>query len=163
MSYIYEEVSPELLLPEDRDTRYDNTPMKFVKAMGAKQKGKYYELITDNVLRGRGSVVNKPVNSDHDRIIDGVKSEIKGSCLMKNTDLFTFLQIRPKQDYAQMIFSMFYPDKIIIMSMTKEKVLENVANGTFSPQHGGKNGDSGTYMYYGNENTLGSIGAVEVG
>jgi hypothetical protein len=82
---------------------------------------------------------------------------------MKNTDLFTFLQIRPKQDYAQMIFSMFYPDKIIIMSMTKEKVLENVANGIFSPQHGGKNGDSGTYMYYGNENTLGLIGAVEVG
>lgn len=161
--FLYDAVSPSLLVPEDRDTRYDNSPMKHIKAMGAKQKGKYYELITENVLVGQGHVVGKPVNTNHDRIIDGVKTEIKGSCLVKNSDHFTFLQIRPKQDYEQMIFSMFYPDRIVLMVMSKEKIIENIQNKVFAPQHGGKDGESGTFMYYGNERTLAEIGAVELG
>jgi hypothetical protein len=149
-------------MPEDRDTRYDDSPFKFIKAMGAKQKGKYYELITEDVLRKLGYNVSRPVSTDHDRVIDGVKTEIKGSSLMKNDNRFTFLQIRPAQDYEELMFTMCYPDDLVIMKMDKATVVKNIENKTFAPQHGGQKGNSGTFMYYGNAETLAEIGAVRV-
>ena len=155
-------IPESLLMPEDRDTRYDNSPFKFIKAMGAKQKGKCYELITETVLSKLGYTVEKPNSTDHDRIIDGVKTEFKGSSLMKNDNRFTFLQIRPAQDYDELMFTMCYPDDLVIMKMDKATVLENIENKTFAPQHGGQKGNSGTFMYYGNAETLAEIGAVRV-
>jgi len=162
MKNLIEMIDPKLLEPEDRDTRYDNSPFKHIKAMGAKQKGKYYELITENVLSKLGYSVRKPENTEHDRIFNNIKTEIKGSTLNKNTDHFSFLQIRPSQDYAQLMFTMCYPDKLIIMKMDKEIVLQNIQNGTFKKQHGGNKADSGTYMYYGEQKSLSMIGAVVV-
>ena len=159
---LIEIIDPKLLEPEDRDTRYDNSPFKHIKAMGAKQKGKYYELITENVLSQRGYLVEKPESTEHDRIINKVKTEIKGSTLNKNTDHFSFLQIRPDQDYAELMFTMCYPDKLVIMKMDKATVLKNVENGTFKKQHGGKKAESRTFLYYGEKNSLAAIGATLV-
>ena len=155
-------IDEQYLVPEDRDTRYDISPFKHIKAMGAKQKGKYYELISKDVLEKLGFSIKKPENTDHDSIVNGVKTEIKGSTLNKNKDGFSFMQIRPNQDYDQMLFSMFYPDDFVMMVMPKRKVVENIKNGTFKPQHGGKKGDGLTFIYYGNVETLSKIGAVVV-
>lgn len=152
-------IDKKLLVPEDRDTRYDNSVFVHIKAMAAKQKGKYYELMTENILQKMEFSVEKPKSTDYDRIVNGQRSEIKGSCLMKNTDKFTFLQIRPNQDYDQLIFSMFYPNGVYLMVMDKKTIQKNVDNGTFKKQHGGKKGDGLTYLYYGNEVTLKEIGA----
>lgn len=162
MKKLIEMIDQNLLAPEDRDTRYDNSPFKHIKAMGAKQKGKYYELITENVLSKLGYSVRKPESTDHDRIFNNIKTEIKGSTLNKNTDHFSFLQIRPAQDYAELMFTMCYPDKLVIMKMDKATVFKNIQNGTFKKQHGGNKADSGTYMYYGEEKSLSKIGAVVV-
>ena len=155
-------IDPTLLIEEAEDQRYINSPFRHLKNLHAKQKGKRYEAITEQVLKKMGKSVGKPQNTDHDRIVDGKKVEIKGSSLNKNSDNFSFLQIRPNQDYEVMYFSMFYPNEFVIMSMDKETILKNIKNGVFKKQHGGNKADSGTFLYYGNKETLISIGAVDV-
>ena len=156
---LIEMINKNLLEPEDRDTRYDNSPFFHIKGMGAKQKGKYYELITEDVLQKIGFTVEKPTNTDHDRIINGVKSEIKGSTLNKGTEVFSFLQIRPAQDYQQLVFTMCYPDRLVIMRLDKSTVTRYCKEGVFKKQHGGQKAESGTFCYYGNEQTLLELGA----
>ena len=109
-----------------------------------------------------GYTVQKAENSDHDRIINGVKVEIKGSTLAKNKKNFSFLQIRPDQDYHLMMFAMFYPNELVLMEMEKEQVIKNVELGIFKKQHGGKKADSGQFCYYGNKETLLTLGATFV-
>lgn len=155
-------VDSNLLLPEDPDPRYVNSVFCHLKGLGAKQKGKRYEKITEDVLRKIGFKVEKPTSSQHDRIINGRKVEIKGSMLARDSNTFSFLQIRPNQEYDAIFFSMFYPDEIIIMEMDKKQIVENVKAGVFKSQHGGKSGNSGTYCYYGEKNSLLLLGAKEI-
>lgn len=159
---LIEMIDPELLGADARDTRYDNSPFVHIKAMSAKQKGKAYELITENVLGKLGFTIDKPTNTEHDRIINGVKTEIKGSTLNKNTDHFSFLQIRPAQDYSELMFTMCYPHELVIMKMDKQTVFQCVEQNIFKKQHGGNKAESGTYLYYGNKETLEQIGAIYV-
>tara|TARA_R110000772_G_scaffold82558_4_gene175056 strand:+ start:728 stop:1237 length:510 start_codon:yes stop_codon:yes gene_type:complete len=159
---LLEMLNPELLNPQKRDTRYDGSPMMHVKNMGPGQKGSTCEKMVEDLYTKMGSVVEKPTSSEHDRIIDGIKTEIKGSCLAANSDVFSFLQIRPSQDYSQLIFFMAYPNEVVMMKMNKETVMKCVENKHFKPQHGGKKGNSGTYLYYGNPTTLLELGAEKI-
>lgn len=162
MTNLLEYVDQSLLVEEDEDPRYTNSPFRHLKKMHAKQKGKRYENITECVLKNIGYIVSRPINTDHDRIVDGLKVEIKGSTLNKNTDHFSFLQIRPSQDYDVIYFSMFYPDRLVIMAMSKDKIKENISLNIFKKQHGGEKADSGTYMYYGTCESLEKIGAYYI-
>jgi len=155
-------IDKTLLVQELEDSRYMNSEFRFLKQLHAKQKGKRYEEITACVLVNLGHTVSKPTSTDHDRIVDGLKVEIKGSCLNKGTNHFSFLQIRPDQEYDEIMFSMFYPDGLVIMKMTKEKVLDAIRAGVFKKQHGGNKANSGTFMYYGDHNSLANLGAVEI-
>jgi len=155
-------VDRNLLVEEIEDLRYANSPFRNLKKMHAKQKGKRYEEITEQVLLKLGRDVRKPTSTEHDRIVDGLKIEIKGSTLNKNTDHFSFLQIRPNQNYDAIYFSMFYPESLVIMSMTKQVVKDNIKLKIFKKQHGGVAANSGTYMYYGNCESLENIGAIYI-
>ena len=155
-------VDSKLLVEEKEDPRYIDSPFRNLKNLHAKQKGKRYEQITEQVLKKMGKRVGRAVNTDHDRIVNGKKVEIKGSTLNKNVNHFSFLQIRPDQDYDLLYFSMFYPDGFYIMYMDKDTIMQNVKRGTFKKQHGGNKAESGTYLYYGNKETLARIGAIEV-
>lgn len=155
-------IETKLLVAEDPDERYIDSPFVHLKALSAKQKGSRYELITSQVLRAIGYDVQKPLSTDYDRIVDGFKCEIKGSTLAKNTDKFSFLQIRPDQEYDKIIFTMFYPHELVMMEMTKNVVLSNIDSKIFKKQHGGNKASSGTYCYYGNKETLHEIGALQI-
>lgn len=152
-------IDPALLEPEVEDPRYAGSPFRALKTLHAKQKGARYEKITECVLRAKGHTVEKPDSTDYDRKVDGQRVEIKGSCLGKGGDNFSFLQIRPDQIYDKIMFTMFYPDRLVIMEMTKTQVLARIADGTFKKQHGGNKGNSRTYLYYGNADTLATLGA----
>lgn len=162
MRNLLEHIDTELLAEEPEDPRYADSPFRHLKKMHAKQKGKRYEKITECVLKKIGYKVSKPTSTDHDRIVDGIKVEIKGSTLVKDKNFFSFLQIRPDQDYDVMYFSMFYPDRLVIMAMNKVKINENISHRIFKEQHGGEGADSGTYCYYGNAESLEKIGAYYI-
>lgn len=151
-----------LLVAEEDDPRYADSPFVHLKRLSAKQKGKRYELITECALKSLGYDVQKPNSTDYDRIVDGFTCEFKGSTLNKNSHNFSFLQIRPKQEYDKIIFSMFYPSEFIMMEMSKDVVLINIDDKIFKKQHGGNKASSDTYLYYGNKETLLEIGATEI-
>ena len=155
-------IDAEFLVEEKLDERYVDSPFKHLKPMHAKQKGSRFEKIVSGVLTKLGHTVRKAENSDHDRIINGVKVEIKGATLVKKKNLFSFLQIRPDQDYCLMMFAMFYPNDFVLMEMKKEQIVKNVELGIFKKQHEGKAGSSKTYYYYGTKETLLTIGATFV-
>ena len=145
------------------DPRYENSIFRSLKELPPKQKGKYFELIVSDVLEKIGFDVKPPINTDHDRIVNSEKHEIKGSTLAKGTSNFSFLQIRTSQDYDKLLFAMFYPEELVIMQMKKKDVMSNIQSGVFKKQHGGNKGDSGTYCYYGNKETLLLIGGEIIG
>lgn len=145
------------------DPRYENSAFRSLKQLPPKQKGKYFELIVSDVLKKIGFNVQSPVNTDHDRIVNSEKNEIKGSTLAKGSSNFSFLQIRTNQDYDKLLFAMFYPEELVLIQMAKEDVTKNIQAGVFKKQHGGNKGDSGTYCYYGNKETLLLIGGETIG
>lgn len=115
-----------------------------------KVKGKKYELITEHFLTYKGYDVRPRIHSSHDRIIDGKTAEIKGAS--SSNGIFSFMQIRPKQGYQKLIFMAVHPDKVEFYEFDHKKVKRFITNGTFKPQHGGKENNGklkDTYMFIG--------------
>ena len=127
----------DCLLTEDIiDPRWETSRFYKLKLMKAKQAGKRYEQIISSILANSGQTVEKPLNTDHDRIINGKKKEMKGSMITKGTDdWFSFLQIRPAQDYDSIIFMAIYFDKVLLFELTKEEVQDRIDSGLFKKQH----------------------------
>ena len=159
MNQLIQALDPQLLAEGDTDPRYLGSPFVNLLRLGPKVRGTRYERITIQLMQQVGHDYQPRTHSDHDARFDGVSYEIKGGMLNRNTDHFSFLQIRPNQLYDAMLFAMFYPHRVILMSMAKQQVIANVDSGQFRPQHGGVHGHSHTYVYYGNEHSLRAIGA----
>lgn len=130
---------------------YQDSEFLVYKQMSSKKKGKYFELIVEEFLRNKGCIVSKSLNSDHDRVVNGKKLEIKGSLLWGTGTHFRWQQIRTNQDYDIICFVAIYPDKIELFGSTKEIVKEKLeiqdeqGNWIYN-QHGGKKVNSGTFV-----------------
>lgn len=144
-------LSAELLAGSEIDSRWANGPFMGIKLMPAKAKGKRFEQIAEIVLRQVGHSVDRALNSDHDRIVDSQKCEIKGSTITKDSDdWFSFLQIRPDQDYECLILETFWFDGTLkFYRLSKPEIRALIERGVFKKQHGGNKADSGTYCYNG--------------
>ena len=130
---------------------YANSALKGLKRLSSRKKGKYFERLYQEYAKSLGSVVEKPVNSGHDRIVDGRKKEIKGSFLWGNGTHFRWQQIRPSQDYDDVIFIALYPDRIEFYEADKKTVkniveTKNDHGEWVHNQHGGKKVNSGTFF-----------------
>ena len=153
-------VDENLITADIMDPRWEDSPFFKLKCMKAKQAGSRYEKIVENIYINAGREVAAPTSTEYDRIIDGLDTEIKGSMITKGSDnKFSFLQIRPKQSYDQVLFLAIGFETITLYTMTKAEVLEAIEAGIFKPQHGGKKGNSGTYCYNG---TMENLGATPV-
>jgi len=143
---------PELLAANDIDPRWNQGPFADLKRLPAKAKGKRFEQIAQRVFESRGHAVGRATNKDHDRLVDGHKYEIKGSTITKGSnDCFSFLQIRPVQDYDFLVLETFWFDgSIRYYRLDKPQINNLITDGTFVPQHGGRKGNSGTFSYNGN-------------
>jgi len=141
----------ELLAESVIDDRWLTGPFANLKLLSAKTKGKRFEHIAQHILRERGFIVTNPSSSDHDRIVDGSKLEVKGSTITKGSDgLFSFLQIRPGQDYDALLLETFWFDGTIkFYKVDKYVVLDMIEQGIFKKQHGGKKAESRTFCYNG--------------
>ena len=136
------------MIESNFDARYEGSKFESYKKLGAKQKGAVSERILTDVLTQMDFDVQMPINSDHDRIIDGVKVEMKCSTLNKGTEKFSFLQIRPNQDNEQYMFGLFFPNNLRVFTLDKATIKELIGTNEIKPQHGGNNGNSGTFCWY---------------
>ena len=142
----------KLILEENNSDPYKNSSLKKLKSLSSKKKGKYFEALTQEFYKNMlGSSVRKPENSEHDRIIDERKKEIKGSFLWGTGTHFRWQQIRVNQDYDDVVFVAAYPDRIEFYEADSNTVKEMLevqdSDGSWIyNQHGGKKVNSGTFV-----------------
>lgn len=154
----YKGEKPPMKLPENFlgqslvDSRWRDGPFYNLKMLSAKTKGKRFEEIAEFCFSARGLNVEKAISTDHDRIVSGEKFEVKGSTITKNSDdRFSFLQIRPDQDYQFLILETFWFDgKICFYKIPKKEVMIMIEANLLKKQHGGSKSNSRTYCYNGN-------------
>jgi hypothetical protein len=98
---------------------WSGTPFENYPRLDPKAKGGFGELYVESLMTMLGSVVKDPTNPGHDRIIDGLKTEIKFSVANSNTkkgkklidpDSFTFNHVAVNKDWDQFIFCGINPD-----------------------------------------------------
>jgi len=130
------------------DPRYEGKLFGKFRNLAPSQKGKVGEMFCEQVMRSLGRKVTERKSKDHDIVVDGQKGEIKSSTLNNGTNVFSFLQIRPGQDYDKMILQAFFPEKLRIFELSKEDILGLIELEIIKPQHGGKKSNSGTFMWY---------------
>lgn len=139
------------LCESDVDVRWAKGPFYNLKMLSAKTKGKRFEQIAEFVFVSKGMAVKKPTNTDHDRIVNDEKIEVKGSTITKaSDDCFSFLQIRPDQDYDFLALETFWFDGTIkFYKVAKSDVMTLIEDGVFKKQHGGNKAESRTFCYNG--------------
>lgn len=126
--------------------------------LGPRQKGAYGEFIAGLFFRSIGSIVHSRINSGHDYIIDGYKTEIKFSGAMRddnngnpvlNENTFTLNHLALRKDWDRLVFIGVNPDdkEDVIFWITKEDAIECVEKGLYiKKQQGGKQGDNDDYI-----------------
>jgi len=139
------------ILNEHDDDYYHGSVFQPLKQLSSKKKGKYFEKIFEEYCVSKGKKVEKPKNSDHDRIVDGLKVEIKGSFMWDKGTHFRWQQIRPAQDYDVMVFVAVYHSSICFFYADKDTIKKHVMvvnekNEWIYNQHGGKKVNSGTFF-----------------
>lgn len=166
MNYL-ELVDPMHLVGHTIGAEWDDSPFRDLKLMPAKQKGKRFEEISIDLLKKLRYKTKKRTSTDHDVILENKKVEIKGSTLRRNCEEeFTFLQIRPYQDYEEMLFTCFYPHKVEMWLLDKQAINDNIVNGMsvkgradiyIKAQHGGSKAQGNdTFCFMGHPSRLGA-------
>ena len=143
---------PDYMVAEGiTDVRWENSVFKNLKTLGPKQKGKRFEQIIPHILTQMGENVGKRISSEHDFSVDGISCELKASTTTQGTDdQYSFLQIRPDQDYKVLVLATFCFDGTIeIYKVPKEDVLKMIEDKVFAKQHGGNKANSRTFCYNG--------------
>lgn len=134
------------------------TPFEGYRYMDNKQKGELGERYVSLLFQACGYNVEfaNTSTAGHDRIIDGIRTEIKFSLSHtdhKNKtikeDCFTMNHVAVGKDWERLILLAINPDpnKLRAMYMTKSDFKKALATGEyFSRQQGGKKGDNDDYM-----------------
>ena len=151
-------------------TKFERYPM-----LSSKSKGKFGEIYVEAYMKEVcGSTVCKPTCTDHDRIIDDYRTEIKfglatspkASDYNIKINSFTFNHIACHKQWDRLIFCGINPsiqneniecgdlktwDEINMYFMDKSDFLKHMKKDSpiFRPQQGGKKGDNDDYMVSG--------------
>lgn len=163
MTTLVELVASELLKPSASHSFWETSPFFHLSIMHPKTKGTRFEAITKDLLTKLGHKVTARTHVSHDMVVDSWKCEVKGSMLNADKAQYSFLQIRPEDEYEKLLLLCIRPHSIRLFSLTKGQVLEGIKNDVLRKQHGGKRGDGLTYCLYTDEEGLLALGATEYG
>lgn len=124
---------------------WKDTPLEDYYCVSPKQKGVQGEKIAETILKELGYDVKPATSSGNDRLVNGIKTEIKFSAASeKNSDWkFTFNHIGFKKDWDDIIFVGVNGDlRVHITRYNKESFPKEY----LSHQQGGKSGDNDDFM-----------------
>lgn len=138
---------------EPRTSLYDTSPFLPLTKLSARTKGAEFERIFEWWATQSGFACEKPKSTDYDRIVNGLRVEVKGSFLTTSRG-FVWQQIRVRQDYDIVALMAFHPDRLELFGCTRAVAHEHLtrqdADGNWPHnQHGGKTVDSGAFMLAG--------------
>lgn len=104
-------------------------------------KGKIGEEIVALYMKQLGHIIQKPLNKDHDRIINNHKVEIKTSTTWNNKpDRFTWQQIRQNDDFDRVIFLGINPNDTQMYWASYDDLVKNLFCHDKYRQHKGASG-----------------------
>lgn len=162
-SKIFDNMDLDIFEEAGKNNEWSDSPFLNVKQLAPGAKGKVYEAQTKAILANLGKNVQDRENIEHDCILEGIKTEIKGSCKNVGKDYCSFLQIRPNDDYVNMLLLFVYPnpEDIELMSISKENIItfidreekKWIESGEkytrkIYPQHQGNRGAKQDYAWY---------------
>lgn len=124
---------------DDEDDEWKSSPFAWVKTRPSRQIGAIGEKLISGWLAAKGFDVTRSPDSDADRIVNGLRAEIKFSTLWKNGG-FKFQQIR-NQDYDFILMLGICPFDAFCWAVPKSTVMEKWQSGDgIIAQHGGSTG-----------------------
>lgn len=114
------------------------------KSKGAEGEKMVHELMEE--IYGHEVLKAKGRSAPYDRIINGIKTEIKSSSSWgQDDDCFTWQQLRELQDYERVIFMGVNPESVYFWWCTKKDLEKHVFSNDRCKQHGGKDGEQELY------------------
>ena len=124
---------------------WKNTILQGYYALNPASKGSKGEQIVEEILKSLGHSVKPRINAGHDRLVDGIKTEIKFALAVgRNTEYqCIFNHIGMTKDWDQIILCCVNGDlEIKMVSFSKEDFPIDMC----ARQQGGKNGTNDDFM-----------------
>ena len=119
-------------------TDWTHSPFGWIKALPSRSAGAVFESLVAGWCAAKGLDVTRSPDSDADRVIDGLRAEIKGSTLWRNGS-YKFQQLRD-QNYRMVVCMGISPFDAHCWVIEKATVMELWSSGVISSQHGGAAG-----------------------
>lgn len=125
---------------------WKGSPFEWILSIPSRSKGAYGEKLVQELFRLNGFDVKRPISgSDHDRVINGHRIEIKMSTLWANNGQYTFQQIRD-QEYDYLICLGLSPKEAHCWLIPKSEVF--IGREGVSHQHGGQAGKDTLWLNF---------------
>ncbi len=124
---------------------WDGSPFAWLKGgLASRRKGVAFEELVSEWCAERGLTVTASPDSDADRIIEGLRAEIKGSTLWKG-GTYRFQQIRD-QNYRILVCLGVSPFNAHLWVIPKDDVMRLWSEGKITFQHGGAAGNDTAWI-----------------
>lgn len=125
---------------------WKGSPFEWILSIPSRSKGAYGEKLVQELFRLNGFDVKRPKSgSDHDRVINGHRIEIKMSTLWAKNGQYKFQQIRD-QEYDYLLCLGLSPNEAHCWLIPKAEVHKGRAG--VSSQHGGKAGKDTLWLTF---------------
>ena len=125
-------------------TDWANSPFGWIKALPSRSAGAVFEALVAGWCAAKGLDVTRSPDSDADRIISGMRTEIKGSTLWRNGS-YKFQQLRD-QNYSMVVCMGISPFDAHCWVIEKATVMALWNDGVISSQHGGSSGSDTAWI-----------------
>lgn len=128
----------------ERTAEWKESPFEWILRRPSKQKGTIGEKLVAGYLACKGFDVVRSPDSEADRLINGVRAEIKMSTLWGNGN-YKFQQFRD-QDYRFAVCLGIGPFDAHCWVLSKETIMRQWKSGGIKSQHGGSGGTDTAWL-----------------
>lgn len=124
---------------------WEGSPFAWIKMRPSRQVGAIGEKLVSGYLATKGFDVTRSPDREADRLVNGLRAEIKFSTLWKNGS-YTFQQLRD-QNYNFVICLGISPFDAHCWVLPKDVIMEKWRAGEIGPQHGGQAGRDTAWLH----------------
>ena len=134
----------------DDDLSWEGSPFAWIRRRPSRTVGAIGENLVAGFFAANGFDVTRSPDSDSDRIINGLRTEIKFSSLWKS-GTYTFQQIRD-QNYDVVVCLGVSPFNAHCWALPKSAIMEHWGTDRLPHQHGGQRGRDTVWLSFDPDN-----------
>lgn len=123
---------------------WEGSPFAWIKKRSSREIGAIGEKLVSQYLASKGFEIESSPDSKADRLVDGVRAEIKFSTLWKR-GIYKFQQLRD-QNYEFVICLGISPFDVHCWVLPKTAIMRKWESGEIGPQHGGQAGQDTAWL-----------------